>query len=139
MYRLYLRNTVVNAAEHSGGDKMSGMELFRREENAIQFQEGTTIFSEGDTGDHMYVVVEGEVELFVRGTKVERLEPGGIFGEMALLGHEPRSATAVAGPGCKIAPIDEKRFLFLVQQTPYFAIQLMRVLADRLRRMDLRL
>lgn len=118
---------------------MTGVELFRREENALQFQEGAKIFSEGDPGDQMYVVVEGEVELFVRGTQVERLEPGGLFGEMALLGNEPRSATAVAGPGCRIAPIDEKRFLFLVQQTPYFAIQMMRVLADRLRRMDLRL
>jgi CRP-like cAMP-binding protein len=118
---------------------MISVELFRRDENALAFTAGQTIFREGDRGDTMYVVIEGEVDLSVHGTLVETLTPGGMFGEMALLDAEPRVATAVAKTDCKIAPIDEKRFKFLVQQTPHFALQMMRVIADRLRRMDQRL
>lgn len=114
-------------------------ELFRRDEGAVAFAAGQTIFSEGEGGDVMYVVVEGGVNLSVHGTLVETLAPGGMFGEMALLGNESRAATAVAVSDCKLSPIDEKRFLFLIQQTPYFALQMMRVMADRLRRMDARL
>ena len=55
---------------------------------------------------------------------------------MAMIDGAPRTATAVARSDCKLFPVDEKRFQFLVQQTPYFAIEVMRVLAGRLRRVD---
>ena len=55
---------------------------------------------------------------------------------MALIDTKPRSATATAVSACKLAPIDERRFLFLVQQTPFFALHVMRVMASRLRAMD---
>jgi CRP-like cAMP-binding protein len=56
-----------------------------------------------------------------------------------LLDSVPRSASAVAKTACRLVEINEKRFKFLVQQTPNFALQMMRVIADRLRRMDDRL
>ena len=56
-----------------------------------------------------------------------------IFGEMALIDNEPRSATAVAITDVELVPISEKQFLFLVSQTPYFALKVMRILAQRLR------
>lgn len=87
----------------------------------------------------MYVVVEGQADLLVKNKLVEELGPGGVLGEMALLDTAARSATAVAKTACKLVPIDEKRFHFLVRQTPNFALQLMRIIADRLRRMDSRL
>jgi len=118
---------------------MVGIELFRRDKNTLAFNAGETIFAEGDAGDRMYVIVEGEVNLMVHGLLLESLGPGGVFGEMALLGHEPRTATVSAYTNCKLAPIDARRFLFLVQETPYFALQMMRVMSDRLRRMDLRI
>lgn len=65
---------------------------------------------------------------------LEVLGPGQIVGEMALVDHSPRSATAVARTSCKVVVVPEKRFLFLVQQTPFFALQVMRVMAERLRR-----
>jgi CRP-like cAMP-binding protein len=57
-----------------------------------------------------------------------------MFGEMALIDREPRSATAVAETDCELVVIDKRRFWFLVQETPYFAEIVMRVMADRLRR-----
>jgi len=56
-----------------------------------------------------------------------------IFGEMALIDDEPRSATAIAATDVELVPVSEKQFLFLVSQTPYFALKVMRVLATRLR------
>jgi CRP-like cAMP-binding protein len=84
----------------------------------------------------MYAVKEGEVELVVDGSAVETVGPGGIFGEMALIEHDVRSATAIARTTCELVPIDERRFTFLVQQNPYFAMQVFRVMARRLRRMN---
>ncbi len=115
---------------------MIPIDLFRNEDNTLDFPSGATIFGEGDAGDAMFVVVAGEVDLLVRGKLVEHLTPGGVLGEMALIAQGNRSATAVAKTDCKLVPIDEKRFKFLVQQTPNFALQLMRIIADRLRRMD---
>jgi hypothetical protein len=84
----------------------------------------------------MFVVVDGRVDLLVKGHLVEELGPGGVLGEMALIDSVPRSASAVAKTDCKLVAIDQKRFTFLVQQTPHFALQIMRVIADRLRRMN---
>ena len=119
---------------------MIAIEIFRNEADTLAIPAGEVIFSEGDTdGVAMYVVVEGEVDLLVKGRLVESLGPGGVLGEMALLDKVPRSASAVAKTACKLVEINEKRFKFLVQQTPNFALQMMRVIADRLRRMDDRL
>lgn len=115
---------------------MVTIDLFSKEDDTRSFAGGQHIFHEGDAGDFMYVVVEGEVDLFVHGKLVEHLTPGGVLGEMALIDHTPRSASAVAAMDCKLVAIDERRFKFLVQQTPHFSLQLMRVIADRLRRMD---
>jgi CRP-like cAMP-binding protein len=118
---------------------MVTIDLFRNETDTQSFAAAQKIFSEGETGDMMYAVVEGQVELLVKGKLVEELGPGGVFGEMALIDTGTRSATAIAKTDCRLVPIDRKRFQFLVQQTPNFALQLMRIIADRLRRMDSRL
>ena len=118
---------------------MIAIDLFRNEDQYEEFAPGQVIFSEGEEGHLMYVVLDGRVTLQVKGVVVEELEAGGMLGEMALIDSTPRSATAIAKTACKLVPITEKRFGFLVQQTPKFALQVMRVLADRLRRMDARL
>jgi CRP/FNR family transcriptional regulator, cyclic AMP receptor protein len=100
----------------------------------VKFAPGDVIFAEGDKGDKMYVIRSGEVEIVRDGKVVETLSPGGIFGEMALIDGSPRAATARAKTACEAAPVTEKTFLFLVHETPFFAIAVMRALADRLRR-----
>lgn len=114
------------------------IDLFRNTKDSTSFPAGQTIFQEGQAGDVMYVVVEGEVDILVHGTLLDSVGPGGLLGEMALIENKPRSATAVAKTDSKLVAVSEKRFTFLVQQTPHFALQVMRVMADRLRRMDMR-
>jgi CRP/FNR family cyclic AMP-dependent transcriptional regulator len=110
--------------------------LFEHATDVRLVDAGTTIFRAGDPRDHMYAVVEGQVDIFVNGKLVETVEAGGIFGEMALIDAESRTATAVARTDTKVVPVDERRFLFLIQQTPNFALHVMRVLSERLRRIN---
>lgn len=101
-----------------------------------RFATGDVIFAEGDKGDAMHVIRSGEVAIERGGHVMETLGPGSIFGEMALIDGSPRSVTVRAKTDCVVAPINEKSFLFLVHETPFFAVAVMRTLADRLRRMD---
>lgn len=112
------------------------IDLFRKEEDTIRFEKGEVVFREGDPGEAMYVVVEGTVELTIKGKPLEQVGPGGVIGEMALIDRQPRVATATALTDCKLVAVPEKRFLFMVQQTPHFSLQILRVVAERLRRMD---
>ena len=119
---------------------MVQIDLFRNETEFENFSAGATIFREGDPGGQlMYVVFDGQVRLSVKGKEVELLGSGGVLGELSLIDAAPRSATATAVTDCRLVPITERRFMFMVQQTPKFALQIMRVIADRLRAMDTRL
>ena len=100
------------------------------------FSAGQQIFRQGEAGTTMYVVNKGEVDLLVDGQVVEKLGPGGVLGEMGLIDTAPRSASAVARTECKLIPVNQERFALLVQHTPDFALQIMRVMAGRLRVMD---
>lgn len=95
---------------------------------------GQTIFEEGQLGSHMYAIIEGEVEILFHGQVINRLGQGDIFGEMALIDTNIRSATAIAKTDCQLVSIDEKRFDYLVHLSPAFALAIMRILAERLRR-----
>lgn len=99
----------------------------------MTFVPGETIFREGEPGDRMYAIVEGEVDITAMGHHVSTIGPGAIFGEMALIDSSPRSATASAKATCKVVPVDQKRFMYLVQYTPFFAVQVLRVMAERMR------
>ena len=110
--------------------------MFRNDDQAHEVPAGHIIFREGESGECLYVILDGEVDVTVNGHHVWRLQAGEIFGEMALVEARPRSATAVAHSACRLVAIDERRFLFLVTQTPYFALGLLRLLASRLRAMD---
>jgi CRP/FNR family cyclic AMP-dependent transcriptional regulator len=103
------------------------------------FAAGQIIFKVGEPGTLMYVIAEGQVEIIVGAEVVEVAGPGTIVGEMALIDQSPRSATAVARTDCKLAPIDRRRFEFMVQQTPFFSLSVMKIMADRLRRTNSRI
>ena len=101
-----------------------------------RFAAGDRIFVQDDDGNSMYVVRSGRVNITTYGTILESVGPNGIFGEMALIDGSPRSATAVASEPTEVAPIDGAAFAHLVRQDPGFALQVMRLLAARIRQMN---
>ena len=117
--------------------RMNLVELFRFENNLVTIQAGQPVFRAGEHSNFMYVLMKGTVVVTVGKIVVESAEPGALLGELALIEELPRSATVTAVTDCQFLPIDAKRFQFLVQQTPNFALHVMKVMADRLRRTDL--
>jgi CRP-like cAMP-binding protein len=109
--------------------------LFRNA-TSIPKRAGEMLFEAGSRGSEMYVVRSGEVGIRVGDTLVERLGPGGLVGEMALIDNSERSASAVVLQDSEVIPVDQKQFLFMVQATPFFALQVMRIMASRLRAMN---
>ncbi len=109
-------------------------DILRHESNPLSFPRGAVIFKEGEPGDCMFFVIEGTVSVQIGGADVSRVESGEVFGEMALIDHAPRSATAVAITDCRLAAVNEKRFLRLVSEVPKFALHLMQIITHRLRR-----
>jgi CRP-like cAMP-binding protein len=84
----------------------------------------------------MYVVKSSDLQILDGNYVYETVSVGGIVGEMAIVDGSPRSATVRATQPSIVIPIDERRFLFMVQQTPFFALRVMRVMAARLRAMN---
>lgn len=115
---------------------MNPADLFRQETDTIDLSPGQAVFRQGEKGDFVYVVLDGSVEIIVGTAVVETAESGAVLGEMALIDDSPRSASAVAKTASRLVKIDRRRFQFLVQQTPNFAIHVMKVMAERLRKMD---
>jgi CRP/FNR family cyclic AMP-dependent transcriptional regulator len=97
---------------------------------------GEVIYVEGEEGTHMYGVVSGVVELRKGGAVVAILGPNDVFGERALIDRLPRNLSAVAVEETTLAEIDRGLFLFLVHETPTFALGIMGALATRLRDYD---
>ena len=91
------------------------------------------IMKEGEKGMFMYVVLEGVVAVAIDGKIVEKVGPGGVFGEMALVDQSPRAATASAEEDCSLLAINPVDFLNLVKSRPAFAGSLLKALSERLR------
>jgi CRP-like cAMP-binding protein len=115
---------------------MKVLGLFNNAQSVMTLAPGDVVFTEGDPGDEMYGVIEGEIELRVGDRVIGSLGVDDVFGEMALVDSVPRSATAVAVTDAQLAVIDRHRFLFLVQETPMFALSVMSAMADRFRQRD---
>lgn len=113
--------------------------IFEKDVVPLFYTAGSTIFEIGQPRDLMFIVQEGEVEIRIGDKVVETVGGDGFFGEMALIDGGTRSATAIAKTDCKLVPITEKQFLFMVQETPFFALRVMRTLTARLRQADRRL
>jgi len=110
--------------------------VFRNADTVKDFPAGAVIFEEGSQGEEMFGVMEGEVEVRMRGGLIRKLGPDDTFGEMSIIDSSPRSASAVAASDVKLAVIDKRTFLFMVTETPMFALQVMSSIADRLRSHD---
>ncbi len=108
------------------------------DQNAMRdFKKGELIFREGDVGDCMYVVMDGKVQISSGGKKLSVMEKGDIFGDMALIDSSKRSANIEALTNCRLASIDSYAFRFLIEKVPDFTFDLLRIMANRLRAMNI--
>jgi CRP-like cAMP-binding protein len=114
--------------------RMTAINIFRNAPDLRTVAPGEVLFSEGEAGDVMYAVVEGTLHLSANGRVVDEIVAGQIVGEMALIDQSPRSGTVTAATDAVVAPVDRKRFVYLVQEHPTFALQVMELMAARLRR-----
>jgi len=110
--------------------------IFEKNTVPVFYTAGSAIFEIGQPRDVMYIVQKGEVEIRIAKKVVETVSVDEFFGEMALIDGGIRSATAIAKTDCSLIPINEKQFLFMVQETPFFALRVMRTLTARLRNVD---
>ncbi|WP_066377702.1 MULTISPECIES: Crp/Fnr family transcriptional regulator [unclassified Anabaena] len=110
--------------------------IFQKQSDHKVFSAGEVIFTEGQPGEYMYGIVEGTVDISVNGKVVETIEAGEVFGAGVLVGVQNRTYTAIAHSDCKLAYLNEKRFLFAVQETPMFALMVIKNYSERLTRLQ---
>jgi CRP-like cAMP-binding protein len=115
---------------------MNPADMFSHEPHPVHLGAGEVLFHMGDPADGMYVLLEGTVDIVIGGHVVENSTRGSIIGEMALIDQSRRGATVVARTDASLAKIDEARFRRIIQQNPFFATHVMKVLANRIRHMD---
>ena len=116
---------------------MNLLGFFKHAQTIKTCRAGETIFVEGQPRDVMYVVLEGEVDIQKHGASIYTAGPGELVGEMAMIDAQGRSASAVALSPCRLAVVNETQFVFMIHETPNFALYVMRVLVERLRRQNM--
>lgn len=97
----------------------------------FRHEAGKTIMREGQRGVALYAVLEGRVAIRIGETVVEKVGPGGIFGEMSLVDRTPRLASAVAETDCALLAISRHMFLHLVKRSPKFGAAVLRAVGER--------
>jgi CRP/FNR family transcriptional regulator, cyclic AMP receptor protein len=110
------------------------------DDHPLFYQQGQPIVAEGQKGLMMYAVIEGCVAISIAGRVVERLGPGGVFGEAAFVdATATRIANATAETDTSLQPINRRAFLALVKTSPAFGQVMLNSLAERLRFLTARL
>ena len=112
---------------------MDLLDIFKDSEDLVEFPAGAVIITEGQEGNHMYVVMQGEASISLKNKHLATARPGEIVGEMALINADIRSATVTAKTDCVLASIDQGSFDALLRHVPDFSLHVMNVLADRLK------
>ncbi len=112
------------------------LEKVAKASDEIRMTAGTLIVDQGQTGREAFVVLEGEVDIKRNNRKVATLGPGAVVGELSLLDHGPRTATAVCATDCTLLVIDQRRFLTVIDDIPSISHKLLRTLASRIRELD---
>jgi CRP/FNR family transcriptional regulator, cyclic AMP receptor protein len=112
------------------------MRMFARKAGAtITFPAGTVVFNKGDLGSTMYVVQSGVIEMVIGDKVIEVCGPNEAIGFMSMIDNAPRSSTARVKDACELSVIDQRKFRFMVDEVPNFALYIMGAMARRIRGM----
>lgn len=115
-------------------DPARTVSIFHKADAPLFKKTDEIIFAEGESGEVMYGLLMGKVDLCVKGKVVETIHAGDVFGEGALVQPSgERASTAIARCDCSLVYLNQERFLFAIQNTPMFAIEVMRSYSNRLR------
>lgn len=107
----------------------------------LKIAKGHTLFQAGDPGDSLFIVVTGEIELFIKDTVGQKIvlhaaQPGDMFGELAMLDSGPRTATAVALIDSEVLVLDRDDLTLLFQRKPETALHMLASLTGLTRKAD---
>jgi CRP/FNR family transcriptional regulator, cyclic AMP receptor protein len=102
-------------------------------QTTVRYERNKVIVKEGQAGVMMYVVLDGRLAVSIRDKLVEKIGPGGVFGEMALVERTPRLATVVSETDCGLLAFGRNTLLDLVKASPDFAVSLLGAVSDRAR------
>lgn len=109
-------------------------DLFRNGPVFHELGSGQTLFHEGTEGKDMYVLIEGQALIELEDRFFEEIGPGDFVGELAVIDGSPRLATVITQTPCKFVRVDRQRFRTLIAENPRFALEVMTVMARRLRK-----
>lgn len=112
------------------------LEKVARASDEISMTAGTLIVDQGQTGREAFVIMSGDVTVKRNNRKVATLGAGDVVGELSLLDHGPRTATAICETDCTLLVIDQRRFLSVIDDVPAISHKLLGSLASRIRAMD---
>jgi CRP-like cAMP-binding protein len=130
----------MNVSNISSGKKKRpdiDMRVFAKGAGAtIKVPAGGVVFNKGDTGECMYILQSGTIDMMIGDTVIETIGPNEALGFMSMIDDQPRSSTAKAREDCELTLIDARIFRFMVDEVPNFATYIMGVLARRIRGMS---
>ncbi len=129
-----------NTSSHSepvfDAETLTALESKLERATVVRFAEGRQIMKEGHPGTTMYIVLEGRVTISIDNKIVEKIDTGGVFGEMALVDQARRTASAIARTDCVLLSINREALIALVKADPAIGMAMMRCVADRMRYMN---
>ena len=102
----------------------------------IDLKPGTVIIREGNTGGEFFIVIEGTIEVKRKGRRLARLGPGDYLGEIALIDHGPRTATAIVETPSRVLVLASREFHSMLASDPRIENKILRTLAARVRDMS---
>lgn len=144
MTRYYIENLRYNEAgnevhfelSHQHNESNMVPTIFRGQEERT-FQDGETVFKEGEESNYLYYIVAGAFDIYASGKLISELTPDDIFiGEMSFLLNDRRSATVLSRGRSVVKPIPKKTFVNVIKDQPHYGIFLARLLAQRLSKLN---
>ncbi len=105
----------------------------------LSFPTNHPIFTEGQEGRSLYIVVSGRVKVHIAERELAQLDQGACFGEMSLFDAEPRSATVTTLENCECLMLTQQQLYDAIDETPGIAVNIIRLLSRRTRELNQRL